>query len=145
MPLSPTEKSRRYWQRLAENEPDKYMRERELKRKRDRDIYYKERLEKLKKRGASLREINACKNKLLEPDTIKRKESKKDLTLKLLEVETHYANLLKSRDAHNHFVAVCWFRATKGVEPCSCCTTLKAPHYWRFHASDLLKNYHPKG
>lgn len=106
--------------------------------------------------SGSVAERSAIKESTLKPDTLRKKKRSTELTSNAFSVMSHYKSLLTSSIPSVRRVALAWFRVTKHVEnpyfvfdlekPLTLLSSeLKQPipFHWRFHASDLSKNYHP--
>lgn len=96
------------------------------------------------------------KAKTLKPETLRKKKRQLVKDTKELLVFEHYKRLLTSVDPALRFVGVAWFRVIRGlvlpyeffqitgsVIPWSHEMIQPIPRHWRFHKSDLTKNYHP--
>lgn len=88
------------------------------------------------------------------PDTLRRRESRAELTRLRLCVMEHYKTLLFDSNPCTRFKGIAWFREIMGIRnpyahlevPTPDLTEQildsPTPLHWRFHATDLLKNSH---
>lgn len=117
----------------------------------------KQRLKAKRRRKGSVpvAELVSINKELHTPRTNRKHERELSASQAELSVLLHYTNLLSSHTPEPRLAGICWFRAVKGesdpyykllitppfgFHPRELETP--TPPHWRFHASDLTKNYH---
>jgi RNA polymerase-binding transcription factor DksA len=104
----------------------------------------------------TVKEKTTLKQRTLRPETLRKKARSEKEQLAALVTMQHYKGLLSSKDSTLRRIGIAWFRVCMSCdnpyavlqifhpEPDKLLMELSGiPPNWRFHRSDLTKNYHP--